>query len=79
MVRRNIKTIIVVLLVVLSLSGCKKTEDEVIPAFSETIKETISILALGDNLLHMPVINSGKKADGTYDYTHFFDYFFVEF
>jgi len=30
-------------------------------------------LALGDNLLHMPVINSGKKADGTYDYTHFFD------
>lgn len=73
MVRRNIKTIIVVLLVVLSLSGCKKTEDEVIPAFSETIKETISILALGDNLLHMPVINSGKKADGTYDYTHFFD------
>jgi len=73
MVRRNIKTIIVVLLVVLSLSGCKKTENEVIPAFSETIKETISILALGDNLLHMPVINSGKKADGTYDYTHFFD------
>ncbi len=73
MVRRNIKTIIAVLLVGLSLSGCKKAEEEVSPAFTETVNETISILALGDNLLHMPVINSGKRADGTYDYTHFFD------
>ncbi len=73
MVKRSIKIYITVLSVVLILSGCKKADDEVVPAFSETVKETISIYALGDNLLHMPVINSGKKADGTYNYTHFFD------
>ncbi len=72
MVRRNIKTIIAVLVLILNVSGCKKAE-EVVPVFTETVNETISILALGDNLLHMPVINSGKKADETYDYTHFFD------
>lgn len=73
MLRRSIKTIIVILVIVFILPGCKNTGNEVVPAFTETVNETISILALGDNLLHMPVINSGKKADGTYDYTHFFD------
>lgn len=37
------------------------------------IDETISILTLGDNLLHMPVVNSGKLADGTYNYSHLFE------
>ena len=74
MIRKNIKKIITVLLVVLVLSGCKKTPtQEVVPAFTETVNETITIMALGDNLLHMPVINSGRKADGTFDYTHLFD------
>lgn len=74
MLRKNMKKIIAVLSVVLILSGCKKTPpQEVVPAFTETVNETISILALGDNLLHMPVINSGKKADGTYDFAHLFD------
>lgn len=73
MLKKNIKKVIAVLSVVLILQGCNKTDDEAVPTFSETVNETISIFALGDNLLHMPVINSGKKADGTYDYTHFFD------
>lgn len=38
----------------------------------EAKDELISIVAVGDNLLHMPVINDGKKDDGTYDYSHFF-------
>ena len=37
------------------------------------VDETISIITLGDNLLHMPVVNSGKKADGTYEYSHLFE------
>ncbi|MBE7021865.1 MAG: CapA family protein [Ruminococcaceae bacterium] len=56
------------------LTGCSAPEEEVAPAFAEqpAEPETISILALGDNLLHMPVVNSGKQADGTYDYAHLF-------
>ncbi len=74
MIRKNIKKIIAVLAVVLILSGCKKPpQGETVPAFTETLNETITIMALGDNLLHMPVINSGKQADGTYDYSHLFD------
>ncbi len=38
----------------------------------EAIDETITVFALGDNLLHMPVVNSGKKEDGTYEYSHLF-------
>ncbi len=55
------------------LSGCGGKEP-IVPAAvePEPIHETISILTLGDNLLHMPVINSGKKADGSYDFSHLF-------
>lgn len=58
----------------LLLSACSNNQPAQ-QAFSETesINETISLLALGDNLLHMPVINSGKKSDGTYEYSHLFD------
>lgn len=34
---------------------------------------TISLMAVGDNLMHMGVINTGKKEDGTYDYTELYD------
>lgn len=55
------------------ISGCGK-KDEAAPTFSEkkAVNETISIVTVGDNLLHMPVINSGKQADGTYEYSHLF-------
>ncbi len=36
------------------------------------IDDTITLVALGDNLLHMPVVNSGKQSDGTYEYSHLF-------
>ena len=54
------KLIIIGLVLVTLLSGCKKDiscdNEEVI------IDEKISIFAVGDNLLHMPVVNSGKKS-----------------
>lgn len=43
---------------------------EAVPAVQqEPQKETIRLVAVGDNLLHMPVINSCKTADGGYDMT----------
>lgn len=41
------------------------------------VKETpetysATMITLGDNLLHMPVVNDGKREDGTYDYGHIF-------
>lgn len=69
-----IKTIIsLALITVLILSGCSN-DKKVKPTLAEKkpINETITIFALGDNLLHMPVVNSGKKADGSYEYAHLF-------
>lgn len=69
----RIKCFATILLSVVMLTACAndKTED----TFSEKkqINETIQIVALGDNLLHMPVINSGKQADGSYEYSHLFE------
>ena len=55
------------------LSACVK-EEKAVPAVNPGIpeKETVTLFALGDNLLHMPVVNSGKKEDGSYDYSHIF-------
>lgn len=32
----------------------------------------ISLMALGDNLMHMGIVNTGKLSDGTYDYSFLF-------
>ncbi|MBQ2932947.1 MAG: CapA family protein [Clostridia bacterium] len=68
----RIKCFLAILLFVVLLTACAgdKTED----AFSEKkqLNETIQIVAFGDNLLHMPVVNSGKQADGSYEYSHLF-------
>lgn len=37
------------------------------------IDETISLVAVGDNLLHTKVIQSGKQEDGTYEFSHIFE------
>ncbi len=61
--------------IAIALSGCgQKQEPQSVPASAEPAvkEETISIVAFGDNLMHMPVINSGKRADGTYDYSFIF-------
>ncbi len=33
----------------------------------------ITLMALGDNLMHMGIVNTGRQADGTYDYSFLFD------
>lgn len=33
---------------------------------------TIDIMMVGDMLMHMPAVNSGKKSDGSYNYDHIF-------
>ena len=60
-----------VITIVLLFSGCAGDN---VPASTEpvVIDETISIVTLGDNLLHMPVVNSGRKEDGSYEYSHIF-------
>ncbi len=63
---------------VLIFCGCVRvevteTDDVKTSADVAEINEIISIFALGDNLLHMPVINSGRQSDGTYEYSHLFE------
>ena len=55
--------------------GCQKTQNDVVEVSSKTVSkvEYINILTLGDNLLHLPVVNSGKQADGSYDFAHLFE------
>lgn len=74
----SMKKIICVFLLtlnVISLCSCKEEiqEPAQVVAQEEVKDKEISIVALGDNLLHMPVINSGKKEDGTYEYSHLFE------
>lgn len=58
----------------LLVSGCGANETmQQTVAEKNPAAEEISIFALGDNLLHMPVVNSGKQADGTYDYSRIFN------
>ncbi len=40
------------------------------PPFEEY---AINLMALGDNLIHMGVVNTGKQADGSLDYSFLFD------
>jgi len=45
-------------------------EPEPEPVFEEY---DISLMAVGDNLMHMGIVHTGKKEDGTYDYSVLFD------
>lgn len=40
------------------------------PVFEEY---DLTLMALGDNLMHMGVVNTGRQADGTYNYSFLFD------
>ncbi len=49
-----------------------------IPAWSQTgsspngTKTQLTLLAVGDNLIHIEVVKSGKQADGSYNYDHLY-------
>lgn len=55
------------------------TGENSIPAMSEqviTVSEApsqVTLLAVGDNLIHIEVVKSGKQKDGTYNYDHLYD------
>lgn len=69
----NIKKLTAILLsviFVLSFASCKKKD--MTSKESEENNKTITVLALGDNLLHMPVIEDSKKEDGSYDFSHIY-------
>lgn len=55
------------------MSSCNKTEKTSITKEEPIIDETITLVALGDNLMHIPVINSGRQEDGSYDYAHLYE------
>lgn len=44
-----------------------------IPTPTPFPEHDITLMALGDNLMHMGVVNTGKQADGTYDYSFLFE------
>lgn len=48
----------------------EKTEPESVPAFEEW---DITLMAVGDNLMHMGVVKTGQMSDGTYDYSCLFE------
>lgn len=47
--------------------------DELPPPEPIVTVEYLHIMAVGDNLMHEPVMRSGLQADGTYDFTYFYD------
>lgn len=72
---KKFKVIIIAIAVAVFFSGCAKKEEPTVPVSVKNVSqdEYISIFALGDNLLHMPVVNSGKQSDGSYKYSHLFE------
>lgn len=69
----NIKKLTAILLsviFVLSFASCEKKDTT--SKESEENNKTLTVLALGDNLLHMPVIEDSKKEDGSYDFSHIY-------
>lgn len=70
--KRYILSCIVMILTICVICSCGS--EKAVPVSVEPVQtdETISIFAVGDNLMHMPVVNSGKQPDGTYDYAPIF-------
>ena len=72
---KKISFLLLILCVSLLFSSC--SEQERYASGEAEIKNepqtyTATMLTVGDNLMHMPVVNDGKKADGSYDYGHIF-------
>lgn len=69
-------TLVVLMSTMLSLSGSPKVEayypkEEVTNEVTEDTDE-VTLLAVGDDLIHTPVYKSGLQSDGTYNYDSFF-------
>jgi len=77
---KKIYSLIMVILLSIFLSACTfpgGVEDASTPTSAKPTElsepEIISVFALGDNLLHMPVVDSCKQPDGTYDFSNIYE------
>ena len=68
--KKTTRLITILFVCSLLLCSCKSVPTQSEP--KEVKTEEITLVAFGDNLLHMPVVNSGKQEDGTYNYSHLF-------
>lgn len=50
----------------------KDTIEQSIPVEEQFQEYDITLMAVGDNLMHMGIVNTGKQEDGTYDYSVLF-------
>ena len=50
----------------------EQTQEQVTDAPPEPEEKTISLIMVGDILLHTPLQDSGLQPDGSYNYDHFF-------
>ena len=74
---KKVTGLILVFALLLMCIGCGEQTSTVVNVEEsqepEVVEKYIDIVAIGDNLLHMPVVNSGRKEDGTYEYSHLFE------
>ncbi len=77
---KKLCSLVLALALAASFSACKNQPEQSEPVSPVSAKpeaagepEIISVYTLGDNLLHMPVVESCKKADGTYDFSNIFE------
>lgn len=74
---RKVTGLVLVIVLILMCIGCGNQTSTVVNVEEEqepvVVEKYIDIVAIGDNLLHMPVVNSGRKDDGTYEYSHLFE------
>ena len=83
----RIKKALIFLLILCQLTGCSmgvdggkmdvETQSEYVEdsetELVEAEEKKITLMMLGDNLLHMGIVNTGKMADGTRDYSFLFE------
>jgi poly-gamma-glutamate synthesis protein (capsule biosynthesis protein) len=58
-------------LTIIKNDGSQPDSQETVPAMSDDVvpaSSSVSLLAVGDNLIHTQVIQSGKQEDGSYNY-----------
>ncbi|MDD4688816.1 MAG: CapA family protein [Eubacteriales bacterium] len=70
--KKFLTAFIIFIAILVFMCGCAGDTIETSAPVQEQPKY-IDLVACGDNLYHMPVINSGKKQDGTYDYSPIYE------
>ena len=70
---KKLKFLWLILCLSVILTACRdnteQTGGDVATEIKEPETKIVSMVVLGDNLMHMPVVNDGKQPDGSYDYS----------